>query len=71
MELLKKIALSLWTTHRKKFIAFVLGLIFAGMAALGGIPIEEIKEAAQEASRPAAAVQALPAPVQLPAAEHQ
>lgn len=67
MELLKKIALSLWTTHRKKFIAFVLGLLFAGMAALGGIPIEEIKEAAQEASKPAA-VQ-MTAPVQLPATE--
>lgn len=67
MEFLKKLALSLWTNHRKKLVTVLMGLIFAGMAALGGIPIEEIKEAAQEASKPAA-VQ-MTAPVQLPATE--
>lgn len=69
LEFLKKIALTLWTNHRKKLITFVLGLLFAGMAAISGVPLEEIKDAAHEASKPASVE--MPAPVQLPATEKQ
>lgn len=62
MAFLKGIALSLWTNHRKKLITFMLGLAFAGLAAISGIPLEEIKSAAQDASKPAPVV-SLPAAV--------
>lgn len=43
---------NLWGNHRKKMLAFLLSLLFAAIAALTGIPLPEIKEAAQEASKP-------------------
>lgn len=61
----------LWTNHRKKLVAFLLGLLFAGLAAVTGIPLSEIQDAAKEAANkpvpveqpaPATAPQALPAP---------
>ncbi len=52
MEILKSLALNLWTNHRKKLIAFMLGLIFAGAAAISGIPVSEIKDAARDAAGP-------------------
>lgn len=69
-DIFKKLALSLWTNHRKKLVAFLLGLLFAGLAAISGIPLEEIQEAAKDAANkpapvvvvPASAPQALPAP---------
>lgn len=68
MEFLKTLALNLWTNHRKKLITFILGLLFAGLAAVSGIPLEEIKGAAHDASAPAAvtAPAALPAPMVKP-----
>lgn len=62
MEFLKKLALSLWTNHRKKLVTVLMGLIFAGMAAISGIPLDEIKGAAHEASAPGASTPFLPAP---------
>lgn len=53
-EFLKGLAISLWTKHRKKAIAAILALIFAGVAAITGIPLSEIQDAAKEAaSKPA------------------
>lgn len=71
MEFLKNIGLSLWNNHRKKAIAFLLGLLFAGIAAVSGIPVEEIKDAARDAAKPAPVVEqpAQPAPVALPEAK--
>jgi len=60
LAFIKGIALSLWNNHRKKLITVLMGLAFAGLAALSGIPLEEIKSAAQDASKPTA-VQVLPA----------
>lgn len=57
---------NLWLNHRKKAIAFILGLLFAGVAAISGIPLSEIQDAAKEAAnKPApivAPAPALPAP---------
>ena len=71
MAFLKSIALSLWNNHRKKAIAFLLGLLFAGIAAVSGIPVEEIKDAARDAAKPApvAEAPAVPAPAALPEAK--
>ena len=66
VEFIKNIGLSLWNNHRKKFIAFILGLLFAGIAAVSGIPLSEIQDAAKDAANKPAAVEA-PAPVALPA----
>lgn len=60
MSFLKGIALSLWNNHRKKAIAFLLGLLFAGFAAISGIPLEEIKDAARDAAKPAPESQLVP-----------
>lgn len=49
METLKKLAGVLWSQHRKKLLAFLLGLLLAAIAKFGGIPLSEVKEAAQEA----------------------
>lgn len=62
----KNIALGLWNNHRKKLVAFLLGLLFAGLAAISGIPLEEIKDAARDAAKPAVE-QPAPAPAALPA----
>lgn len=64
---------NLWLNHRKKAIAFLLGLLFAGLAAVSGIPLQEIQDAAKEAAnKPApiaapAPAPALPAPQPAPA----
>lgn len=75
-DVLKNLALALWMNHRKKLIAFVLGLLFAGVAALTGIPLAEIQEAAKEAANKPAPVEAplvpasaIPAPAVVPAPE--
>ncbi len=60
MAFLKSLALSIWTNHRKKFIAFILGLLFAGLAAVSGIPLDEIKGAAMDAAKPAVQPLVLP-----------
>lgn len=65
MDFLKTLGLNLWTNHRKKLIAFLFTLLFAGMAAVSGIPIGEIKDAAKEAAdkpAPIEVVAPLPAP---------
>lgn len=56
MDIVKSIALNLWTNHRKKLITFLLGLLFAAIAAISGIPVQEIKDAAKDAA-------AVPSPV--------
>lgn len=66
MELLKGIALGLWTNHRKKLLAFVFGLLFAGLAAITDIPLDEIKQAAGEAAKQPTVTQPLIGPA-LPA----
>lgn len=71
-DFFKNILLSLWTNHRKKLVAFLLGLLFAGLAAISGIPLEEIKDAARDAAKPAPEAQlvppaAIPVPVAVPA----
>ena len=53
MDKIKAVLLVLWQNHKKKVISFLLGLLFAALAILFGIPMDEIKEAAQEASKPA------------------
>lgn len=64
MELLKRIALAVWMNHRKKFIAFVLSLLFGALASLSGMPLSEIKEAAIDAvNKPESSAPALPAVV--------
>lgn len=68
MEFLKKIGLALWNNHRKKLMAFILGLLFAGIAAVSGIPLAEIQEAAKEAANKPAPVEAPAAPAALPEA---
>lgn len=50
MSLIKSIANSIWLNHRKKFIAFVLGLLFAAISLVTGIPLGEIKDAATDAA---------------------
>lgn len=57
-DFIKNLALNLWQNHRKKLVAFVLGLLFAGLAAISGIPVEEIKEAARDAAKPGTATAA-------------
>lgn len=56
----------LWTNHRKKLVAFLLGLLFAGLAAVTGIPLSEIQDAAKEAANKPVPVEQ-PAPQALPA----
>lgn len=64
MEFLKGIVLSLWTKHRKKVIALIMGLAFGALAALTGIPLSEIKDAAKDAASAPAPVEAIaPAPL--------
>lgn len=59
MGFIKEIGKTLWLNHRKKVIAFVLGMLFAGIAAVSGIPLQEIKDAAKDAAnQPAPAVSA-------------
>jgi hypothetical protein len=65
VDFIKNIGLSLWNNHRKKLIAFLLGLLFAGIAALSGIPLSEIQDAAKDAANKPAAIEA-PAPAALP-----
>lgn len=67
-DTLKKIALALWMNHKKKIMAFIFGLLLAGIAALSGIPIEDLKEAAHEASKPAVTQPVGPGPASLPVA---
>jgi hypothetical protein len=56
-DFFKNLALSMWTNHRKKLIAFILGLLFAGIASISGIPLSEIQDAAKDAAnKPAPAV---------------
>lgn len=71
MDFIKEIAKSLWINHRKKFIAIILGLLFAGVAALTGIPVQEIKDAAKDAANSQAPISipaVVPQPAALPAA---
>jgi uncharacterized membrane protein len=51
-EAILKVVKVIWENHRKKLIAFILGLLFAGIATLTKIPLSEIKEAAIEAASP-------------------
>lgn len=67
MAFLKNIALALWTKHRKKLMAVIFGLLFAGLASISGIPLDEIKSAAGEAAN----APTVTAPVQLPTAVPQ
>jgi hypothetical protein len=61
---------TLWLNHRKKLIAFLMGLLFAGLAAISGIPLSEIQDAAKEAAnKPVTVVEpapAVPAPIPVP-----
>lgn len=69
MGFIKEIAKTLWLNHRKKLIAFLLGLLFAGIAAVSGIPLSEIKDAAKDAANaptPAIAAPAVVAPAPAP-----
>jgi nucleoside permease NupC len=66
MEMLKQIAKTIWMNHRKKAMAFIIGLLFAAIATVSGIPLEEIKDAAKEAANKPAEVVAVPAPVAIP-----
>lgn len=50
---LKTIATVLWTKHRKKLIAMLMGLLLAGAASVTDIPVEELKDAARDAAGPA------------------
>lgn len=59
-DFIKGLLVSLWTKHRKKLLAFVFGLLFAGLAAISGIPLDEIKQAAGDAANK-------PAPIEVPA----
>ena len=68
MNFLVELAKTLWLNHRKKVIAFVLGLLFAGLAAISGIPLQEIKDAAKEAASQPSPVVAQPAVAPAPVA---
>ena len=59
---------SLWANHKKKVLAFIFGLLLSGLAAVSGLSVDEIKEAAHEASKPAVTS---PAPASLPALEEK
>jgi hypothetical protein len=61
-----KLGKVLWANHRKKLLAFLLSLLFAGLAAVSGMPLSEVKEAAQEAAKPAVVDPAPPALPQAP-----
>lgn len=63
MEFLKSFAKSVWVNHRKKFIAFVFGIILSVLAALTGIPLSELKEAAVDAANKPSVEVVAPAPV--------
>lgn len=67
MEFLKELAKTLWLNHRKKVIAFILGLLFAGIAAVTGIPLHEIKDAAKSAAEQPAGVVTVSPPSLIPA----
>lgn len=67
-DFFKSLLLSLWNNHRKKLIAFIFGLLFAGLAAVTGIPLQEIQDAAKEAAnKPAPKVEAPVQPQAAPA----
>ena len=69
MEFLKGIAKTLWEKHRKKVIALIMGLLFAALASVSGIPLSEIQDAAKEAaSKPAEVSQPAVATPSIPAA---
>ena len=59
---------SLWAIHKKKVLAVVMGLIFTALAALSGLSLDEVKEAAHDASKPAVSQ---PAPASIPALEEK
>lgn len=59
---------SLWANHKKKVLAFIMGLIFTALAALSGLSVDEIKEAAHDASKPAISQ---PAPASVPVLEEK
>ncbi len=44
------LAKNLWSNHRKKLLAFLFGLLYAGLAAMGVAPLPEIKDAAKDAA---------------------
>lgn len=62
-DILVNLGKSLWTKHRKKLIAFILGLLFAGVAALTDIPLSEIQDAARDAASSQPAVEQIAHPV--------
>lgn len=59
---------SLWANHKKKVLAFVFGLLLSGIAAVSGLSLDEVKEAAHDASKPAVSS---PAPASIPALEEK
>lgn len=68
LDFLKGLAKTLWEKHRKKIIALIMGLLFAGLASLSGIPLTEIQDAAKEAANKPAEVSAPVATPSIPAA---
>ncbi len=50
---MKEFALALWANHKKKVITFLLALLLTAIAAVTGLPLTDVKEAAREAAGPA------------------
>lgn len=63
MNFIKAFALAIWANHRKKFLAFVFGLLFAVFSLVSGIPLQDIKDAAKEAAGAPAVVAPMAVPV--------
>ena len=59
---------NLWINHRKKVIAFLVAALLGLIAKVSGIPVEELKQAVHEGSKPSVEVVS-PAPPPPPSVE--